>query len=287
MTTDPGAISTLVPPPAREPAAVRESVSGRAIDALLRRDRVVLLAALAVLSLASWAYLVYDARKMATTGACCAVVANADLRTWLSADVLLLFVMWAVMMVAMMAPTAAPMVLTFAAVNRRRRQADRPYVPTAFFLLGYLLAWTIFSAAATAAQWALHATALLSTQMVGTSPALGGAILVAAGVFQLTPQKQACLAHCRTPLTFIMTEWRDGPAGALRMGLRHGTFCLGCCWILMLVLFVTGVMNLLWVGLLTAFVLLEKLAPAGPWWGRVGGLLLIGWGAWLVGSMVR
>jgi predicted metal-binding membrane protein len=265
--------------------AAERPAGGRALEALLSRDRAVLLAGLAVLSLASWAYLFYDAWRMEATGSCCNVAA-ADLRSWLTWDLLLLFVMWAVMMVAMMAPTAAPMVLTFAAVNRRRRQSQRPYVPAGFFLLGYLLAWTLFSAGATAAQWALHAAALLSPAMVSTSPALGGAILVAGGLFQLTPLKHACLAHCRSPLAFIMTEWREGPGGALCMGLRHGGFCLGCCWVLMLLLFVTGVMNLLWVAILTAFVLLEKVAPAGPWVGRVAGVLLTAWGTWLLVGLV-
>jgi len=253
---------------------------------ILKRDRIVVIAGLVVLSLASWAYLFYDEWRMRTTGSCCKL-AMADMRSWLSWDLLLLFVMWSVMMVAMMAPTAAPMVLTFASVNRRRRQAQRPYAPTGFFLLGYLLAWTIFSAAATAAQWALHGAALLSPTMVSTSAALGAAILIAAGIFQLTPLKHACLSHCRSPLTFIMTEWREGAGGATWMGLRHGAFCLGCCWILMLLLFVTGVMNLLWVGIITAFVLLEKIAPAPKWISRAAGVALIVWGSWLLVMRLR
>src|SRR5438105_6200348 len=151
-----------------------------ALETILKRDRLVILAALIVLTLASWAYLFYDDWRMRTTGSCCKL-AEVDLRHWLSPDLLLLFVMWSIMMVAMMAPTAAPMVLTFAAVNRRRRQSQKPYVPTGFFLLGYLLAWTLFSAAATAAQWALHGAALLSTSMASRSAVLGAAILIAAG----------------------------------------------------------------------------------------------------------
>jgi len=256
------------------------------LETLLKRDRIVVIAGLVVLSLASWAYLFYDEWRMRTTGSCCKL-ATADMRSWLSWDLLLLFVMWSVMMVAMMAPTAAPMVLTFASVNRRRRQSQRPYAPTGFFLLGYLLAWTIFSASATAAQWALHGAALLSPMMVSTSAALGAAILIAAGIFQLTPLKHACLSHCRTPLTFIMTEWREGAGGAIWMGLRHGAFCLGCCWILMLLLFVTGVMNLLWVGIITAFVLLEKIAPAPHWISRICGLALIMWGLWVLKPLLH
>lgn len=247
-------------------------------EGLLKRDRLVVLAGLAALTAVSWAYLFYDAWRMEATGRACCNVAAADLRTWLTWDVLLLLVMWVVMMAGMMVPSAAPMVLTFAMVNRRRRAMRRPYVPTGFFLLGYLLAWTLFSAAATAGQWALHAVALLSAGMASTSPFLGGVILIAAGVFQLTPLKRACLTHCRSPLAFIMADWREGPGGALWMGLRHGAFCLGCCWVLMLLLFVTGVMNLLWVAIITAFVLLEKVAPARARVSLLAGVLLIGWG---------
>ena len=252
-----------------------------ALETILKRDRLVIVAGLILLTLASWAYLFYDDWRMRTTGSCCKL-AEVDLRKWLSWDLLLLFVMWAIMMVAMMAPTAAPMVLTFASVNRRRRAAQKPYVSTGFFLLGYLLAWTLFSAAATAAQWALHGLSLLSPMMVSTSAIFGSSILIAAGIFQLTPLKHACLSHCRDPLSFMMTEWREGTRGALLMGVRHGAFCLGCCWILMLLLFVTGVMNLLWVGFITAFVLLEKIAPAPKWISRAAGVGLIAWGAWML-----
>ena len=265
---------------------VNDATGEGALEAILKRDRIIIAAGLVVLSLASWGYLFYDAWRMRTIGSCCKV-GTADLRPWFSSEVLLLFVMWAVMMVAMMAPTAAPMVLTFASVNRRRRQSQKPYVPTGFFLLGYLLAWAIFSALATAAQRALHGAALLSPTMVSTSTTLGAAILIAAGIFQLTALKHACLAHCRTPLTFIMTEWRDGAGGALWMGLKHGAFCLGCCWVLMLLLFVTGVMNLLWVGIITAFVLLEKIAPAARWVSRLAGIALIVWGAWMLAARYR
>jgi len=252
-----------------------------ALEKLLKRDRIIIAAGLAVLSLASWGYLFYDAWRMRTTGSCCIIV-TADMRPWLSSELLLLFVMWAVMMVAMMAPAAAPMVLTFAALNRRRRQSQKPYVPTGFFLLGYLIAWTIFSALATVAQRFMHGAALLSPAMVSTSAAFGAGILIVAGIFQLTPLKHACLSQCRTPLSFIMTEWREGIGGALWMGLKLGAFCLGCCWVLMLLLFVTGVMNLVWVGVITAFVLVEKMAPAAKWVSRAGGIALIAWGAWLL-----
>jgi predicted metal-binding membrane protein len=185
-----------------------------------------------------------------------------------------MFLMWAVMMVAMMVPTAAPMILIFANVNRKRQEQERPYVPTAVFLSGYLLVWTGFSVLATLAQWGLHEAALLSPMMVSTSSILGGILLLAAGIFQWTPLKYACLKHCRSPLSFLMTDWREGYRGALIMGLKHGSYCTGCCWFLMALLFVAGVMNLLWVATITAFVLVEKAVPRGDLVGRIAGVAL-------------
>jgi predicted metal-binding membrane protein len=143
-----------------------------------------------------------------------------------------MFVMSAVMMTAMMVPTAAPMILVYASLNRRRRDPQPFLASIAVFLLGYLVIWSGFAALATVAQWGLHIGALLSPMMVSTSPILGGALLRAAGVFQLSPIKYACLSNCRTPLGFLMTEWRDGPRGAIVMGFQHGLYCLGCCWVL-------------------------------------------------------
>jgi predicted metal-binding membrane protein len=184
--------------------------------------------------------------------------------------------MWAVMMVAMMTPSAAPMILTFATINRRRRAQQGPFVPTAVFALGYLLVWGGFSALATMAQWGLHTTALLSPMMASTSHVLGGLLLLAAGIFQWTPLKSTCLMQCRSPLGFITTEWREGVWGALQMGLWHGGYCVGCCWGLMALLFVAGVKNLIWVAAIAAFVLVEKVLPHGRLVGRVtGGVLLL------------
>lgn len=187
-------------------------------------------------------------------------------------------------MVAMMVPSATPMVALFAAAERKRSESRSPLGTTASFVLGYLLVWTAFSAGATVVQWGLHGAALLSPMMVGTSSVLGGSLLVAAGAFQLTPLKTACLRHCRTPLHFFMGEWRAGSWGALRMGVKHGTYCVGCCWILMALLFVAGVMNLLWVAVITVFVLVERVAPGGEVIGRVAGIVLIVAGVALLGG---
>ncbi len=236
-------------------------------------DRAVVLSGLFAITALSWGYMWYLARGAMEM---CAVNVNP----WSIADLIATLAMWAVMMAAMMVPSASPMILAFAGVNRQRRERALPYAATGFFLLGYLAVWTAFSAVATLMQAALHSAALLSPMMVSTSRILGGVLLIAAGVFQWTRLKYACLRHCRTPLGFLLTEWRDGAWGAFSMGLRHGSHCVGCCWLLMGLLFVAGVMSLWWVAAIAAFVLLEKLAPAGLLIARVSGVLLAAWGLW-------
>ena len=248
-------------------------------QANFRRDRLIVLAGLTGVVVLSWAYLVYLALDMQSMDM---EMAMPRTQMWSAVDFILMFVMWTVMMVGMMTPSATPMLLTFAAFFRRRYSDQSPGLPTALFLAGYLSVWAGFSAIATLAQWALHSASLLSPMMVSTSPVLGGVLFIAAGVFQWTPLKYACLNHCRTPLGFFMTEWRDGLRGAFTMGLRHGRFCVGCCWFLMGLLFVAGVMNLLWVAIIAAFVLLEKVAPRGESVARAAGVLFAVWGLWLV-----
>ena len=246
-----------------------------ALEAVLKRDRIVVMSGIVAVVALAWIYVLYLAWDMGTG------MAMPQLQPWGAVDFTLMFVMWAVMMVAMMVPTAAPMILVFATVNRKAREQQRPFVSTGVFLLGYVVVWSGFAAAATLAQWGLHSAALLSPMMVTTNAVLGGALLLTAGVFQWSRLKYVCLTHCRSPLGFLMTEWRAGTKGALTMGLRHGFLCLGCCWILMSLLFVLGVMNLLWIAALAGFVLVEKVAPAGHWVSRSTGLLLIGWGVWM------
>jgi predicted metal-binding membrane protein len=263
-------------------------MSEAALESLLRRDRLVVSAALVVLAVAAWAYLLHLASAMADMampdmpGMPGMAVAMPAMHPWGWVEVGALVVMWSVMMVAMMTPAAAPMILVFATIHRRRLAAGRPAVPTAIFVLGYLVIWTMFSVVAALAQTGLHAAALLSPAMAATSPLLSGGLLVAAGVFQWTPLKHACLTTCRSPMSFLMTGWREGRGGALVMGLRHGLYCLGCCWALMALLFVAGVMNLLWVAAIAAVVLVEKVVPRGDLIGRLAGLGLIAAGALLV-----
>jgi predicted metal-binding membrane protein len=184
------------------------------------------------------------------------------------------------MMVAMMLPSAAPLLLVHAQLARRHRDQGSPAAPTGAFAAGYLLAWTAFSLAATLLQWALERAALLSPAMVATTPYLGALLLIAAGVYQLTSLKRACLAHCRSPLVFLMHHWRQGFGGAVRMGVEHGLYCVGCCWFLMGLLFVGGVMNLLWIAAISIFVLVEKVVPRGETFAIVVGVLLVAAGAW-------
>jgi predicted metal-binding membrane protein len=249
------------------------------IETILKRDRAIVLTGLAVITTLSWIYMFYLAWQMKGMNS---NMAMPMMQSWNTIDFLLMFIMWAVMMVAMMVPSAAPMVLIFASVNRKRRDKDAPYVPTVVFVLGYLVVWSVFSIAATAAQWGLHEAALLSPMMSSSTPVLGGLLLITAGVFQWTPMKDACLSHCKSPLGFIMTHWKEGQWGAFFMGLHHGAYCVGCCWALMALLFVNGVMNLLWIAVLAALVLIEKVIHKTSWFPRVTGGLLVAWGIFIL-----
>jgi predicted metal-binding membrane protein len=221
-------------------------------------------------ALAGWALLYWGATNMGSPAA----QLTMPMSDWSAANWAAVFVMWAVMMAAMMLPTAMPMVSVFGTLNRSRREAGR----TLAFVGGYLALWTAFGAAATAAQWALQTGGFLSPMIVSMSPALSGALLIIAGVFQFTPLKHACLRACRSPLGFLVTDWRDGLWGAARMGIRHGLYCLGCCWALMALLFVGGAMNLLWIAALTLLVAMEKLAPKGDIIAKALGAVMIGGG---------
>jgi predicted metal-binding membrane protein len=242
------------------------------LDALLRRDRLIVLGGLIALTVLAWAYIVWMASAMETGQM--ADMAMPYLRPWSALDFLLMFLMWAIMMVGMMTPSAAPMILLVAAINRKQQERIQPLMPTAAFVAGYLAVWAAFSLLATLLQWGLEQAALLSPMMVSTSPVLGGVLLIGAGLYQCTPYKDVCLKHCRSPIHFLMHHWRKGARGAFAMGITHGAFCLGCCWLLMGLLFFGGVMNLLWVAAIAVFVLLEKIAPGGQILGRVAGAVL-------------
>jgi predicted metal-binding membrane protein len=222
-------------------------------------------------ALAGWLLLYWGATNMGSPTA----QLTMPMSDWSAANWVAVFIMWAVMMAAMMLPTAMPMVSVFGALSRRRGEARR----TIAFVAGYLALWMAFGAAATVAQWALQTSGFLSPMIVSMSPVLSGTLLMVAGVFQFSPLKHVCLRACRTPLGFLLTDWRDGLWGAARMGIRHGLYCLGCCWALMVLLFVGGAMNLLWIAALTLLVAMEKLAPKGDILAKALGALMIGVGA--------
>ena len=256
-----------------------------ATSSIQHRERWIIGAALAGIAAVAWAYMIHEARGMNFRGVCECLglrMGGATGADWSAGSLLPLFLMWAGMMVAMMLPSATPMILTFAAVSRNRRRQERPYVPVTIFAAGYVAIWSAFSALAAIAQWILHREALLSPAMASRSSLLGSILLLAAGVFQFTPLKHTCLTHCRAPFEFIMTRWREGAGGAFRMGVEHGLFCTGCCWALMGLLFVAGVMNIFWIAALSLLVGLEKLLPRGRWLSSATGVILTALGAWVI-----
>lgn len=255
------------------------------MEALLRRDRMLVSAGMIVIGALCWWHLLGGAgtgmstAKM-TTWSFPPPVHLGEPAAWEPAYWGLMLAMWWVMMIAMMLPSAAPIVLLYAKVQRHNwKQAGNvdAVVPTLAFLLGYLLAWLLFSALATCLQWLLEHLGLVHGMLMwSSSHTLSGAFLLLAGVYQFSPLKSACLIQCRSPAAFLSRNWRDGRRGALRLGVLHGLYCVGCCWVLMLLLFVGGVMNLVWIAGLALLVLLEKLLPRGDRLASVtGGLLLV------------
>ena len=227
------------------------------------RDRLALWGEIAIITALAWVYL---------------IIMPMGAGSWLL-DATLMFLMWSVMMVAMMLPSAAPMLSTYARIASAR-EGSRAY-HVWMFAGGYFVVWTAFSLAATALQYALQNVAIVSDEM-RTGPVAGGIILAVAGIYQLTPLKNACLKTCRSPIGFFMTSWRDGARGAFAMGIEHGTFCLGCCSMLMALLFVAGVMNLAWVAAISVLVLVEKAAPYGRAIAFASGVAMIAAGIILV-----
>jgi predicted metal-binding membrane protein len=259
------------------------------IERIVLQDKRLVVSALLSLTALAWLYLIIMARQMAAgdmtlmgMGAAAAMSGSnmmgamtASQMPWSLLTFLLMFIMWSVMMVGMMLPSAAPMILLFARVQRRKLAKQAPTVRIAAFTAGYLLIWTLFSLLATGLQWTLTELRLLSPMMESTSHFFAVGVLFTAGIYQLTPLKAACLKHCQSPIGFLTSHWKDGTSGALGMGVEHGVFCLGCCWLLMALLFIGGVMNLIWVAIIAIFVLIEKVVPKGEVIGRAGGILLI------------
>lgn len=237
------------------------------LEHVLRRDRSIAVAGLASVVLFAWLCLLampHDTQPPAA---------------WSPHHFAAMALMWIVMMIAMMLPSAAPMLLLHGTISRRQKEQGRHSASVLLFAVAYIAVWTAFALGATAAQWALAEASLLSPMMQTTSAALAGALLLAAGIYQWTPLKQSCLRQCRSPLEFLMAHWRPGRWGNFVMGLHHGAYCLGCCWLVMLLLFVGGVMSFVWIAGLAAFVLIEKTTPLGSGFGRAAGAALALWGA--------
>ena len=263
------------------------------LETLLRRDRLIVAGTLGIVVALAWSYVLWLAHdmdmggmdmtgfRMIPAGIGIMMPATAP---WRAIEFAYVFAMWAVMMIGMMAPSAAPMILMYARVGRQGKADGKPFVPTGWFATGYFLAWIGFSLAATLVQWVIERAALLDLRMASASNVLGGFVLIAAGAYQWTPLKDVCLAHCQTPFQFLMRHggFRGDLRGCVLLGLRHGGYCVGCCWILMALLFVGGVMNVLWIALLSLLVLLEKLTPIGRWIARTAGVACIVTGAWML-----
>ena len=270
------------------------SEQGGALSALLKRDGLIAAGALIALTALAWAYVLWLAAEMNTASASMpgmdmgAMMAPAFV-PWTAMHALFVFVMWAVMMIGMMTPSVAPMVLIYTQVARQSRTLagtlGKPFAPAGWFASGYLLAWTLFAALATAAQYGLEQAALLSPSMASTSRYFGGGLLIVAGLYQLSPLKNACLSQCRAPLSFVQRHggFQSTVFGSLRLGTQHGLYCIGCCWALMALLFVGGVMNVLWIAAIMIFVLAEKIIPGGRYLSTLAGVAALAAGAWMIG----
>jgi predicted metal-binding membrane protein len=252
------------------------------LQRLLRHDRIIVVLSLALVVTASWIYLLMGAGMgMSGFEMTRHTLMKMDMMataSWTPAYVALMFFMWWLMMIAMMLPSATPMILLATALNRRADPEHSPFGSSSAFAGGYLMVWAAFSLLAVFLQWWLQQTGLLSGMLYITNPTLSALILVVAGAWQFTPLKQSCLRHCRGPIDFLTRHRKPGNIGAITMGAQHGLFCLGCCWFLMVLLFVGGVMNLYWIAGLAIYVWVEKAMVAGVKFSRIMGAILILWG---------
>jgi predicted metal-binding membrane protein len=253
-----------------------------AFASVLKRERAIVLVSLIAITLLAWTYLVFFSAQVrpeapATMPGMPGMAMTPGFAPWSWPHAVSQFSMWSVMMVGMMTPSVAPMVLIYARVAGEASARGMQFAPPSYFALGYLLAWTLFAVLATASQWGLEGAALLTPMLATASRPLGGGLLIVVGAYQWSPLKESCLAQCRSPLSFVQNHggFRPGIAASLRLGLLHGIYCIGCCWALMTLLFVAGVMNLLWVAAIMVFVLAEKIAPYGRYLARVAGLAAI------------
>jgi len=248
------------------------------LEAGLKHERLVTATLLVVIPLACWTWIALMAGDM--YGSMQRSSAWMMTATWDGPHLVLLWTMWAVMMTAMMLPSAAPLVLLYAGALRTRgdaRTGRKLYALGA----GYVVVWALFSVVVTILQRVLSSALVLTPMMEPATPMAGAAVLAVAGLYQLTPLKSACLRVCRSPLSYLLQHWRSGATGAFQLGVGHGTYCVGCCWALMLLLFAGGVMNLVVIVALTVWVLVEKFAPLGDQTARVSGVALLALAIWM------
>jgi predicted metal-binding membrane protein len=251
------------------------------IEAMLHRDRMIVITGLGFVTISAWAWTLIGASTMINSaGGMEDMIGSVAMSVapWSPSHAALIFLMWWIMMAAMMLPSAVPLVLLATAIHRRKDRDGSPALMASALTAGYLAVWGSFSLCATLAQWGLEVSGFISTTTMAASPILAAVILIAAGLYQISLAKQVCLTRCRSPVSFIAEHWRPGAASAFRMGLRHGGFCVGCCWFLMGLLFVGGIMNPFWIGGIALYVLLEKVAPHGTCLSRASALSLVGAG---------
>ena len=246
------------------------------LEKSLSNDRLIILAGIAIVSVIAWMHMAGMTLERGH------LVSHHSVDHWTISTFLSHFVMWIVMMVAMMLPTAGPMILTFSTISRGQRQKKLPYVNTSIFVVGYIIVSIGYSLAATFLQWWLHNNAMLTSIGASNSHILSGMLLGVAGIYQWSRLKHACLRFCRNPFNYLMTNWREGSTGALYMGLKHGLLCTGCCWALMALMFVGGVMNLLWMVVVTAIILIEKVAPKGDVFAKIAGVAMMTSGVYFI-----
>jgi predicted metal-binding membrane protein len=254
----------------------------RIVSQILKHDRPIIVASLAGLSIVAWAYLLADSAEMKGMAATMSSDMVGASLVWSADKLVMTFLMWSIMMVGMMLPSAAPAILMFSRMARSRTSVLGRGATTLVFVSGYLAIWTTFSLIATVLQTWMGQIRLLTPMLASASTVMTGGLLIIAGLYQWMPAKYACLEHCRSPLQQFLFHWKPGLRGAFRMGAEHGLFCLGCCWAIMLLLFIAGVMNLLWVATIAGFVLIEKLLPNGHVIGRLGGATMSLVGLWYI-----
>jgi predicted metal-binding membrane protein len=285
-----------------------ESVNNKTIEKAPLKDRMTVYIGVLIILIVSWGYIIGMGWNMGTLP----FVENSSMQMdmsqsmsmdnkktgildtilmwmppsqgeWMLKDFLLLFIMWSVMMIAMMTPSILPMVMLFTALNANKKRDNQPSASSLILLLGYLISWVLFSLVITFPQYGMHKAGLLNPMMEPTHAYLASAVLILAGIYQFTPFKDACLSVCQSPLSFLMNNWKDGNFGAFLIGYKHGFYCIGCCWFLMMTLFALGVMNILWVVVLTLFVMFEKLSYRFPLLFRYStGAIFIVWGTMLI-----